>query len=379
MKKTISLLLIFTLVFALAGCGGSSAPAPAPPAPSPSEPTPAAPAPTTPATPAPSEPTAPAAPTTAWNPDNIRNQTFILGHGQGETSQVGVQYHEFALAVEDLSGGKMKVEERIAGTLVTDTETLDAILDNVIDFAHSMGSYVTGLVTDLSPLTIAGYYGGDDWNGFADGIFDLVSNIYGDYHIKYVAPLYQGNSYIACTAKQIKVPGDVAGLTFRASGTWVSKTVDAWGGAAVTIGLADLADAFSKNAVQGVATGMNIIVPFKIYEVAKYITFTSISEGFAALLMSGDTWDRLNADEQALIMEAGKIFQHKAYDIAIENIGVYENTIVSEGKNEVYTLSDSEQKQFIERAYSVYNEMEGELGPKGLQLIGILKDINGIS
>jgi|GEM_PF-2439463 len=374
MKKTISLLLVSILLFSLAACGGSNASAP--PASTPPASTP--PAATTPAPSTPSTPE-PAAPATAWNLDNIRSQSFILGHGQGETSQVGVQYHEFALAVEELSGGKMKVEERIAGTLVTDTETLDAILDSVIDFAHSMGSYVTGLVTDLSPLTIAGYYGGDDWNSFADGIFDLVSDIYGDYNIKYVAPLYQGNSYIACTQRQIKVPGDVAGLTFRASGTWVSKTVDAWGGAAVTIGLADLADSFSKNAVQGVATGMNIIVPFKIYEVAKYITFTSISEGFAALLMSGDTWARLNADEQAVIMEAGKIFQRKAYDIAIENIGVYEDTITSEGKNEVYTLSAGEQKQFIERAYSVYNEMEGELGPKGLELIGILKRINGIS
>ncbi|MCL1805785.1 MAG: TRAP transporter substrate-binding protein [Clostridiales bacterium] len=369
MKKTICMLLVSVLLFSLAACGGSNASAP------PAATTP--PASTTPATTTPSTP-APAAPATAWNPDNIRSQSFILGHGQGETSQVGAQYHEFALAVEELSGGKMKVEERIAGTLVTDTETLDAILDSVIDFAHSMGSYVTGLVTDLSPLTIAGYYGGDDWNSFADGIFDLVSDIYGDYNIKYVAPLYQGNSYIACTQRQIKVPGDVTGLTFRASGTWVSKTVDAWGGAAVTIGLADLADSFSKNAVQGVATGMNIIVPFKIYEVAKYITFTSISEGFAALLMSGDTWARLNADEQAVIMEAGKIFQRKAYDIAIENIGVYEDTINSEGKNEVYTLNAAEQKQFIERAYSVYNEMEGELGPKGLELIGILKRINGI-
>ena len=357
MKKIICWLLVIVMAITLAACGGSSATQQGSGSP---------------------QPSASGAGGGAWNKDNIRERTFILGHGQGETSQVGMQYHEFALAVEELSGGKMKVEERIAGTLVTDTETLDAILDNVIDFAHSMGSYVTGLVTDISPLCIAGYYGGDDWNGFADGIFDLVSDIYGDYKIKFVAPLYQGNSYIACTEKQIKAPGDVVGLTFRASGTWVSKTVDAWGGSAITIGLADLADAFSKGTVQGVATGMNIIVPFKIYEVAKYITFTSISEGFAALLMSGTTWESLNADEQALIMEAGKIFQKKAFDIAIKNIGVYEDTITSEGKNVVYKLNDDEQKQFIERAYSVYGEMEGELGEKGLKLISILKNINGI-
>ncbi len=372
MKKALCLVLALTMLLALAACGGKTAPtaAPATAAPATAAPATAAPAAAAPAS---------AAPAQAWDDSKIGDHTFILGHGQGETSQVGQQYHEFALTVEELSGGKMKVEERIAGTLVTDTETLDAILNGTIDFCHSMGSYVSGTVKDLSPLTIAGYYGGEDWLGFADETFDLITDIYGEYGIKYVAPLYQGNSYIACTEKQIKVPSDVKGLAFRASGEWVSKTVSAWGGSATTIGLADLADAFSKKTVQGVATGMNIIVPFKIYEVAKYITMTTISEGFAALLMNGDTWDSLNADEQALIMEAGKVFRQKAFDIAIENVGVYEKTVQDSGRNEVYRLTEAEQKQFVELAYGLYDEMGPLVGDKGKQLIDLLKEINGIA
>jgi len=290
-----------------------------------------------------------------------------------------MQYHEFALAVADLSGGKMKVEERIAGTLVSDTETFDAILNGTIDFAHSMGSYVSGTVRDLSPLTIAGYYGGNDWLGFQKDTQDLLTSIYADYNIKYVGALFQGNSVIACTEKQIKKPADVAGMTFRASGIWVAKTVSAWGGAAVTINLPELADAFSKKTVQGVATGMNIIVPFKIYEVAKYLSLTSISEGFAALIMNNDTWKKLNADEQALIMEAGKVFVQKAYDIAIANNKIYEDTVNKAGVNEVYKLTDAEQQEFIDRAYSLFDQMASEVGDKGMQLINLLKKINGIS
>lgn len=373
MKRALSLVLALVMILALAACGGGKTTPTQPPVT-------AAPATAAPPTAAPAtEPPATTEPGKAWDDSKIGEHTFILGHGQGETSQVGQQYHEFALAVEELSGGKMKVEERIAGTLVTDTETLDALLNGTIDFCHSMGSYVSGTVKDLSPLTIAGYYGGDDWLGFADDTFDLISEIYGDYGIKYLAPLYQGNSYIACTERQIKVPSDVKGLAFRASGEWVSKTVSAWGGSATTIGLADLADAFSKKTVQGVATGMNIIVPFKIYEVAKYITFTTISEGFAALLMNGETWESLNADEQALIMEAAGVFRQRAYDIAIENIGIYEKTVTESGLNEVYTLTEDEQKQFVELAYSLYNEMEPLVGEKGKQLISLLKEINGIA
>ena len=315
----------------------------------------------------------------AWNPDNIGSHTFILGHGMAETSQVGMQYHEFALAVAELSGGKMKVEERIAGSLVVDTETFDAILNGTIDFAHSMGSYISGTVRDLSPLTIAGYYGGDDWMSFQRDTHDLLTEIYAEYGIKYVGALFQGNSVIACTAKQIKQPSDVVGMTFRASGIWVAKTVDAWGAAAVNVGLPDLADSFSKKTVQGVATGMNIIVPFKIYEVCKYLSLTGISEGFAALIMNADTWKSLNADEQALIMEAGRIFVQKAYDIAISNNQVYEDTVNKAGLNEVYKLSDAEQQEFINRAYSLFDQIAAEVGDKGMQLINLLKRINGIS
>ena len=376
MRKAICLLLALAMVFTLVACtttpAATNPPAPTPTAPA-ATPTPVAPTPGAEVTPDVTTPT------TAWDPAKIGEHTFILAHGMAEMSQVGMQYHEFALAVAELSGGKITVEERIAGSLLSDTETFDAIMDGTIDFCHSMGSYVSGTVKDLTPMTIAGYYGGDDWLGYAEDTYDLLGDIYADYGIKYLGALYQGNSVIVCTDKQVKAPADVKGMTFRASGTWVSKTVEAWGGAATTIGLADLADAFSKKTVQGTATGLNIVVPFMIYEVTKYITLTTISEGFAALLMNGDTWESLNADEQALIAEAGKIFVQKAHDIAIANTAVYVKTIEDSGLNEIYQLTAAEQQEFIDLAYSLFPQMESEVGPKGLELINLLKNINGIA
>lgn len=374
MKKVLCLILALTMLVALAACGTN------PPAPTPT-PTPAATP--TPATndPDPTDPADPVDPVNdlGWNPDNIGKHKFVLAHGLSEASMTGIQYHEFALAVEELSGGNMVVEERIAGTLLADTETLDAVMKGTIDFCHSMGSYVSGTVKDITPLTIAGYYGGDDWHGFAEDTFDLITSIYADYGIKYLGALYQGQSVIVSNAKQVKVPSDVKGMTFRASGTWVSKTVEAWGGAATTIGLADLSDAFSKNTVDGTATGLNIIVPFKIYEVTKHITYTGITEGFAALLMNSKTWDGLNADEQALIAEAGKIFQNKSYDIGVDFGKTYVETIEGSGLNETYTLTAAERQEFIDLAYGLFPQMESEVGEKGLELIGKLKELNGIA
>jgi TRAP-type C4-dicarboxylate transport system substrate-binding protein len=95
--------------------------------------------------------------------------------------------------------------------------------------------------------------------------------------------------------------------------------------------------------------------------------------------MNSGTWDSLNADEQALITEAGKVFVQKAYDIAIDNTDVYVGTIEADGLNEVYQLTPAEQQAFIDLAYSLFPQMESEVGDKGQQLIDLLKEINGIS
>ena len=211
----------------------------------------------------------------------------------------------------ELSGGKMVIDEKVGGTLLTDTESLDAVMDGTVDFIHSMASYVTGTIPNLSPVTMYGYFVGDSdaWFGFADAVHDTMSDIYGDFGIHFVGSLYQGTMVIVCTDKLIKTPADMDGEFFRTSGTWISKVVQAWGATPTTLGLQDLTTAFERNTVQGTTTGWNIAVPFKLYEVAQNITFTTLNEGYAALLMNGDTWDSLNADEQAIITQAGKVFE----------------------------------------------------------------------
>lgn len=358
MKKALYLILALIMLLSLAACGGSGTPAASAPPASNS-----------------------ATPSTAWNPDNIREHKFILAHGLPAEAMTGQQYHQFAVAVDELSGGKMKVDEQVGGVLVTDMETLDAVRTGTVDFIHSKGSFVSGTITDLSPITIAGYYGGKDWNGFVEKLRPILSEIYADFGIKYLGALNENCSVIVNRVKPITAPGDVAGMTFRASGRWLSKTVEAWGGAAVSIPLADLADSFNKGAIDGVMTGWNIIVPYKCYEVCKYVTTTTMAEGFAGLLMNMDSWNDLNADEQALIAEAGMVFQTKSYELATKFAADYLKTVTDSGRNEIIALSPEQEAEFIRIAYSLIPEVQNEekLSPKGEQLIKILKEENGIS
>jgi len=370
MKKTLAIVLAAFMVFAIVACG-SNAPAnntPANNTPANNPPANNTPANNTPANNAPVN-------NAPWNPDNIGNHRFVMAHGLAETSMTGQQYHQFAVAVDELSGGKMRVDERIGGTLVSDTESLDALLNGSIDFSHGFGPNYSGMMTDISPLTVAGYYGGDyeSWRGFVDESRELLDSIYMENGIKYLGALAQGRSLIINIKHPVRVPSDVAGMTFRASGTWISKAVQAWGGAATTVSLADLPDAFSKGAVEGTATGLNVIVPFKLYEVCRYVTVAGWTETWGALVMAGSRWNSLNADEQALLLEAAKIFEDRCYDMSLDFMESYLKEIEDYGGCEIYVLSDSERQAFVKLSHTVYAEMEAELGPKGLELASMLK------
>ena len=310
------------------------------------------------------------------NLDNVRERTFILAHGIPEQAMTGQQYHAFAEAVNELSGGKMVIDEKVGGTLITDTESLDAVMDGTVDFIHSMGSYVTGTIPNVAPVTIYGYFVGDSdaWFGFADAVRDTMGDIYGEFGIHFVGSLYQGTTVIVCTDNIIKTPADMDGLFFRASGTWVSKTIQAWGATPTTIGLADLTTAFERNTVQGTSTGWNIAVPFKLYEVAQNFTFTDINEGYAALLMNDDTWESLNADEQAIITAAGLVFEERSVEIALGLRDEYKQTVEDAGIN-VYTVTAEEQQQFVDAALPVFEEVKSEVNGPGLELIEILEGL----
>ena len=368
MKKALAIILALVLALGLVACGGGTT--------TPSTAPSAAPSTAPSAAPSAEASAAPSAAAPTVNLANVRERTFILAHGIPQQAMTGQQYHAFAEAVKELSGGKMIIDEKVGGTLITDQESLDAVMDGTVDFIHSMGSYVTGTIPNVAPVTIYGYFIGDSdqWFGFADAVRDTMSDIYGEFGIHFVGSLYQGTMVIVCTNKLIKSPADMNGEFFRTSGTWISKVVQSWGATPTTIGLADLTTAFERNTVQGTTTGWNIAVPFKLYEVAKNITFTTYNEGYAALLMNGETWNSLNDDEKAIINEAGKVFEQKSVEIALALREDYKKTITDAGIN-TYTLTADEQQQFFDKSLPVFDEVKNEVKGPGLELISILESL----
>ena len=304
--------------------------------------------------------------------EEVEEITLKLAHGLPQAGMTGQQYNSFCEFVEELSGGKMKVEQLVGGSLLSDTETLDAVMEGQIDFVHNMVSYASGTIGDLALLEVPGYYVGDDWLGFAQAAQEPLEEIYAAYNIKYLAANYQGTTTFVATKNQITNPDDMNGLAFRTSGTWLGKAMENWGASATTIGLSDLTTALERGTVDGTYTGWTITGAFKLYEVSSHVTFTSISEGYAGLLMSMDTWNDLSPAQQAIIEEAAQMYLQEAYTIGMGFRDQYYSDMEAYG-TDLYTLSSDEEKAFTDLSTPLFDEIEPNLSDTGKALLDVIK------
>lgn len=299
-----------------------------------------------------------------------------LGHNVAASGITGEQYHAFAEAVAKESGGTIHVTEYTAGSLITDTQALDAMMDGTCDFAHGMVSYLDGVIKDLVPLEVPGYYSGDDFMAFSNGVQDILEDIFADYGVKFIGCNYQGQAAFVSPTKQILAPADLQGMAVRAAGTYISQAVQTWGGAPTTISLPDLTTALERKSVDAAYTGWTVVGSFKLYEMAPYVTITSITESFGCLMMSMKTWDKLTPDQQAAIERAAEAWRQETYDIGLEFRQQYIDEMTENGAT-VVELTAEETKPFTDLSTALYGDIEGSLGEKGKTLLDTLRELNG--
>ncbi len=298
--------------------------------------------------------------------------TLKLAHGHAAPSMVGQQYQAFADAVDKLSGGSMKIELHVGGSLLTDPETLNGVMDGIVDITHVMSSFASGTVKDIAPLEVYGFYSGNDWQGFLAKTRPIMEKIYEPFGVKFLGSAYQGEIAFICAKKQIMTPDDMKGMTFRSAGTWYGKCVQAFGAAPTAISLADMPTAFERGTVQGTVVGWNVIVPLALHQTAKYLSSANAQTYYTNMLMNMDRWKKLTKEQQDIIMQAALVFEVEAEKIGKKMIAQYIKAAEANG-NSIYYLTEAEQRLFLNRTLPVYDEMT-DLSANGRELLRIVKE-----
>ncbi len=116
--------------------------------------------------------------------------------------------------------------------------------------------------------------------------------------------LHHLNPYQLVCKDEIKSLTDMKGKKVRTWGKDMPRMVQAAGGVPVTLGLAQLYEGLSRGTVDCIPFSVDLMVNYKIYEVAKNIHDITLWEGPTnAVWIGRKTWDKMSAANRKIVEE----------------------------------------------------------------------------
>jgi TRAP-type C4-dicarboxylate transport system substrate-binding protein len=169
----------------------------------------------------------------------------------------------------------------------------------------------------------------------------------------------------------IRKPDDIKGLKIRSAGPTFAAMWQRAGASVINIPSNEVYNALQTGVIEATDTSSGSFVSFRIYEQVKCITApgdNALWFMYEPVLMSKRSFNRLNKDQQAALLKAGKkseeFFAKAAPGLDEEMVNVFKKNNV-----EVVTLTPAEYDAWIEVARkSSYEEFAKEV-PDGKTLI----------
>ncbi len=116
--------------------------------------------------------------------------------------------------------------------------------------------------------------------------------------------LHHLNPYQLVCKEHIKGLADMKGKKVRTWGKDMPRMVQAAGGVPVTLGLAQLYEGLSRGTVDCIPFSMDLMVNYKIYEVAKHVHDVTLWEGPTnAVWIGRKIWEKMSPEHQKVVQE----------------------------------------------------------------------------
>lgn len=284
MKKSISIVLMLLMLLSLCACGQQASPS----------------------TPAVGASADPASPAQAALP----SYTIRLGDAAATDSESGRALTAFKSAVEEKSGGRIKVELSLDGLLGSELEIFGQTQIGDLEMMAVGVGAETSFAPQFGILSLPYLFedAAQKERAILDPtVFSMLDNALiaaKDAHI--IDVWEQGNRHLTAN-EQILHPEDVVGKKIRVpDNTTFLIAWKALGANVVTMGMGELYTALQQHTCDGQENPLGVIKSQSLYEAQKYIMLTGHVPNMRYILVNNTWWNSLSADDQALITECVK-------------------------------------------------------------------------
>ena len=310
MKKTIALLLVLCMAFALCACGGSSAPA-----------APAAPA-AEPAAPAASGSDAPAAPE-APAAEEIKpvTLTYSTHVNSGAVSAHGIEMIEERVN-EILGGDYLTIDYYYSNTLGTGATMLDDVKSGVTDIGNIMVSSNVSVLPMCALFQTPGAAAFLSCESAASSFRDYLNELQpAELEDLIVLDVIATGPGSIVTNFEAHSMADLSGRMIRGSAT-TADTLTAWGAKPVTLEWGECYEAMRNNLIEGIYTNAGAPADNNFDDVVKYHIYAPWYNECELFAMSKEGFYNLQpAMQEAILQAADEVFDE--YFMPLQDIAIF--------------------------------------------------------
>lgn len=259
-KKLLSILLVFTMIFALPGCGkGDDA------------------------------------------------TVLIMSDVQEGDHPTAKACDKFAELVEQKTHGRVKIEVYHGTLLGTEAQQIAQVTVGGIDFARVSSSVASTYYDDLKALQALYLYDSEDsmWK-VMDGSLGtemLQAKELQDKNIDGLCWFSGGARNFYNNKKVVTKPSDLKGLTLRVNTNSMFSLLDACGSKGVNVSYNDIYNSITAGVVDGAENNWPSYISTKHYEVAKYITVDEHTRIPEMIIASSSAMKSLSQEDQKIVRE----------------------------------------------------------------------------
>ena len=261
--------------------------------------------------------------------------TLNVGTGDPEESEQGVVAKVFAEYVFEKSKGDIVIRTFFSGALGDESECLRNVQQGTLPFTVAGIANLVPFEKRLGILTLPYLFSNLD--DVVTGTTGEAADILGEYAQKagfrVLSWTYTDFRYISNSKKPITKIEDIHGLKFRVPQSAVLiAAYNAFGGSPTPISWAETFTALQQGVVDGQCYGYIGFKANKFVEAnQKYISEVHYTYQLQPLVMSERVYRKMTPEQQALMVEAGKVAQEAVLAYQIEEGGKAKAAILADG------------------------------------------------
>lgn len=286
----------------------------------------------------------------------------------------------WAKAVEEATGGKVKIVSYPGETLLKADGVYDGVVTGIADIGLSCFSYTRGVFPVLEAFELPGVIYNNSrvaskvaWEGIQQINPKEVQNT------KLMMVLTTGSGDLF-TKTPVRTLEDMKGMEIRATGL-SAKTLKELGANPVAMPQSEAYEALSKGVVKGNLAPVEVLQGWKHAEVTEYLTRTPfLYNTLFFVTMNLDKWNSLSPDVQKAIEEVNK----KYFDEVAAGLWDKQNeaalkwALGEKGMKEI-KLSDEEANRWITLVKPIQDEFVANMNAKGLNGQQIMDTVKSLA